>query len=66
MTPSEIARLALDVAGALLEVIRAVEEASRGEDPKRVREVLSGELLTSARRRYAETLAQIKFGPREP
>ena len=64
MTPSEIARLALDVVGALLEVIRAVEEASRGEDPKRVREVLSGELLTSARRAHAELEASLRFGQR--
>lgn len=62
MTPTEIARLALDVVGALLEVIRAVEEASRGEDPKRVREVLSGELLTSARRAHAELEASLRFG----
>ena len=64
MTPTEIARLALDVVGALLEVIRAVEEASRGEDPKRVREVLSGELLTSARRAHAELEASLRFGQR--
>lgn len=64
MTPSEIARLALDVVGALLEVIRAVDEASRGEDPKRVREILSGELLTSARRAHAELEASLRFGQR--
>jgi hypothetical protein len=64
MTPTEIARLALDVVGALLEVIRAVEEASRGEDPARVREVLSGELLTSARRAHAELEASFRFGQR--
>lgn len=64
MTPTEIARLALDVAGALLEVIRAVDEASHGEDPARVREVLSGELLTSARRAHAELEASLRFGQR--
>lgn len=64
MAPTEIARLALDVVGALLEVIRAVDEASRGEDPKRVREVLSGELLTSARRAHAELEAGLRFGQR--
>ena len=64
MTPSEIARLALDVVGALLDVIRAVEEASSGEDPARVREVLSGELLTSARRAHAELEASLRFGQR--
>jgi hypothetical protein len=64
MAPTEIARLALDVVGALLEVIRAVEEASRGEDPARVREVLSGELLTSARRAHAELEASLRFGQR--
>jgi hypothetical protein len=62
MAPIEIARIALDVVGALLEVIRAVEEASRGEDPARVREVLSGELLTSARRAHAELEASLRFG----
>lgn len=64
MAPTEIARLALDVVGALLEVIRAVDEASRGEDPARVREVLSGELLTSARRAHAELEASLRFGQR--
>ena len=64
MAPTEIARMALDVVGALLEVIRAVDEASRGEDPARVREVLSGELLTSARRAHVELEASLRFGQR--
>jgi hypothetical protein len=49
----------------LLEVIRAIEEAVNGDEPEKVRDILRGTLLTSARRRYAETLAAIKFGPRE-
>ena len=64
MTPTEIARTALDVVSALIEIIRAAEEASRGEDPARVREVLSGELLTSARRAHAELEASFRFRER--
>ena len=64
MTSTEIARTALDVVGALIEVIRAAEEAARGEDPARVREVLSGELLTSARRAHAELEASLRFRER--
>ena len=64
MNPIEIIRTTVDVIGVLLEVIRAIEEAVNGDEPEKVREILRGTLLTSARRRYAETLAQIKFGSR--
>ena len=64
MNPTEIIRTTVDVIGVLLEVIRAIEEAVNNDEPEKVREILRGTLLTSARRRYAETLAQIKFGSR--
>ena len=65
MTQTEIIRTTVDVIGVLLEVIRAIEEAVNGDEPEKVRDILRGELLTTARRRYAETLAAIKFGPRD-
>jgi hypothetical protein len=65
MNPTEIIRTTVDVIGVLLEVIRAIEDAVNNDDHEKVRDILRGTLLTSARRRYAETLAAIKFGPRE-
>ena len=62
MNPTEIIRTTIDIVGVLLEVIRAIEEAVNGDEPEKVREILRGTLLTSARRRYDETLAQIKIG----
>jgi hypothetical protein len=66
MNPTEIIRTTIDIVGVLLEVIRAIEDAVSNDDPEKVRDILRGTLLTSARRRYAETLAAIKFGSREP
>jgi len=65
MNPTEIIRTTIDIVGVLLEIIRAIEEATNGGEPEKVREILHGKMLTTARRRYAETLAAIKFGPRE-
>lgn len=61
MTPTEVARAAVDVVGVLVEVVRAIEAATRGEDPARVREILAGDLATTMERRHAELRAALHF-----
>lgn len=65
MTPAEVARAAVDVVGVLVEVVRAIEAATRGEDPARVREILSGDLATTMERHHAELRAALHFATTE-
>lgn len=65
MEPTEVVRLAVEIIGGLVSVIEQIEAAMRHEDPKRVREILAGELLTTTKRARADLLAALKFGPRD-
>lgn len=65
MEPTEVVRLAVEIIGGLIHVIDQIEAAMRHEDPKRVREILDGELLTTTRRARADLLAALRFGPRD-
>ena len=65
MEPTEVVRLAVEIIGGLVSVIEQIEAAMRHEDPKRVREILAGELLTSTMRARSDLLAALKFGPRD-
>jgi len=59
-----LALTALLGGGAQMLFWGAAGAPARGEDPARVREVLSGELLTSARRAHAELEASLRFRER--
>lgn len=65
MQPNEVVRLAVEIIGGLVSVIEQIEAAMRHEDPKRVREILAGELLTTTMRARADLLAALRFGPRD-